>query len=341
MPAVPDVRIPPILISTMDAVKPSEGGRTWMVEDVGLPAVWESLRGKLPRKVKVAVLDTGVDESHAQRGDLKGVVAEAASWVTGGDWRDKHGHGSHCASILAANDDGETMAGVAAGFVELYCGKVLTDEGSGQYAWINRGIQWAIERRVDVISMSLGGPVPSPTMERLLSMAAEAGIYVVCAAGNEGQSGTGYPGSYPFVFCVGAVDRNRQVASWSSRGQAVDCVGFGVDILGCWTEGRYATISGTSMATPFVAGLCALRRARELVTGQQVTRGMDVLERIASYCDDLGEQGADVDYGHGFLSPQKLLVLTPPHPKLYRVKGTSVVVQEDALEPFSGSLHAS
>jgi len=342
---MPDVKLPPYLVGGVHKSKALFENRGWPVEDLRLPDYWAKIRGKVPRRVRVAVLDTGVDRTHRESGDLKGVVADAVGFTPGRAWHDGHGHASHCCGIIAANDDGQGMAGVAAGFVELYTAKVLTDDGNGMYPWITSGILWAIQKGADVISMSLGGPVGDAGLEHAVKSAAARGIYVVAAAGNEGQSGVGYPGSYDSCIAVGAVTRDKEIADFSSRGQAVDVSHYGVGIFSLWTGGKYATISGTSMATPGVAGLCALRRAYDLAYGRKLLTGAEFLGRLAAYCEDLGSPGNDPDYGYGMLLPEKLLAPdsppapidpptapSPPPGTWKRVKGTNLLVDPAFLE---------
>jgi subtilisin family serine protease len=228
---------------------------------VRVAAAWQVTKGK---GVKVAILDTGVDANHPE---LKGRVTLAKDFTgspTGA--ADVQGHGTHCAGIVGMAENGAGYVGVAPE-VEIISGKVLDDNGSGDFAWLKAGIDWAVEQKADVISMSLGsGPTSTPPdqffpdLRASIKKAVDAGIIVVAAAGNEGPSPstTGYPGKYPEVITVASSDVNRNVSPFSSRGPEVDVAAPGDDITSCLPGGLYATWDGTSMATPCVAGVAAL-----------------------------------------------------------------------------------
>ncbi len=144
--------------------------------------------------------------------------------------------------------------------------KVLDQNGSGQYEWIINGIYYAIEQNVDIISMSLGGPEDVPELHEAIQKAVEQHILVVCAAGNEGDgqditNELGYPGSYNEVISVGAINLNRRISDFSNSNNEVDLVAPGENILSTYPNGKYASLSGTSMATPHVSGALALIKA--------------------------------------------------------------------------------
>jgi subtilisin family serine protease len=222
--------------------------------------------------VTVAVLDSGYDAAHV---DLTGQVADSRSFVTYGGTtvQDANGHGTHVAGSVAgtgAASDG-TYAGVAPG-ADLLVGKVLGDDGSGQSSWILAGMQWAVDAGADVVSMSLGNSAATscsgPDVDLVQALSDEA-LFVV-AAGNEGLHGqVSTPGCAPAALTVGAVDRDDATASFSSRGPSVggtaakpDIASQGVDVVSARTGGGtdmpYVAFSGTSMATPHVAGGAAI-----------------------------------------------------------------------------------
>ncbi|MEU8817200.1 S8 family serine peptidase [Actinoplanes sp. NPDC048796] len=243
---------------------------------IGAPQVWAG--GDTGQGVAVAVLDTGVDTGHP---DLAGRIAETASFVPGEEVTDRHGHGTHVASTIAgtgAASDG-TERGVAPG-AELHVGKVLNDAGEGQDSWIIGGMEWATRTaKAKVVSMSLGGG-PSdgtdPLSEAVDRLSAETGALFVIAAGNSGPDAqtVSAPGAADSALTVGASDSRDRLAVFSSRGPRVednapkpDLTAPGVDILAARSqyapegEGSYQTMSGTSMATPHVAGAAALLAA--------------------------------------------------------------------------------
>ncbi|WP_211349101.1 S8 family serine peptidase [Micromonospora pisi] len=243
---------------------------------IGAPAVWSG--GNTGVGVPVAVLDTGVDLGHP---DLVGRVAESASFVPGEEVTDRNGHGTHVASTIAGSGaaSGGAERGVAPG-AELHVGKVLDDTGGGQDSWIIAGMEWAArDQHAKVISMSLGGAPTDgtdPLSQAVDRLSAETGALFTIAAGNSGpdMQMVGAPGAADAALTVGAVDSLDRLAVFSSRGPRRGDNGLkpeltapGVDVLAARSqyaaegEGYYQTMSGTSMATPHVAGAAALLAA--------------------------------------------------------------------------------
>ncbi|MFI1445138.1 S8 family serine peptidase [Streptomyces fructofermentans] len=245
---------------------------------IGAPAVWAD--GDRGQGVDVAVLDTGYDTEHP---DLKGVVESSASFVPHEDVADHNGHGTHVASTIAGN--GAASAGKETGVApgaRLHVGKVLGNDGSGYDSWIISGMEWAA-RQADarVVSMSLGGDRPSdgtdPLSRAVDELSAETGTLFTIAAGNSGpsQATIATPGAAEAALTVGAVDSSDAIADFSSRGPRFrddaikpEITAPGVGILAARSQwatfgsGPYATLSGTSMATPHVAGVAALVAAK-------------------------------------------------------------------------------
>ncbi|NEB77952.1 S8 family serine peptidase, partial [Streptomyces sp. SID14478] len=227
---------------------------------------------------KVAVLDTGVDTEHP---DLKGRVAESKNFTDSPDTDDHQGHGTHTTSTVGgtgAASDGKKR-GVAPA-TTLLNGKVLNDSGSGATSWIIAGMQWAVDEGADVVSMSLGNPDeldcsdPMSQATQELARSAKNTLFVI-AAGNSGPSlnTVSSPGCVPEVLTVGAVDRDDTTASFSSRSPVQrthtlkpEIAAPGVAISAAAAGGRgvyaYQSMSGTSMATPHVAGAAALVKER-------------------------------------------------------------------------------
>ncbi|WP_307834108.1 S8 family serine peptidase [Paractinoplanes lichenicola] len=247
------------------------------VAQIGAPAVWAG--GNVGEGVDVAVLDTGIDAAHP---DLAGQVEASVSFVPGEDVTDGHGHGTHVASTIAGTGAGSggQERGVAPG-ADLEIAKVLDNGGSGQDSWIIAGMEWAArERKAKVISMSLGGDPTDgtdPMSVAVNELSAETGALFVIAAGNSGPTETtvGSPGAADAALTVGAVDADDHLAEFSSRGPRLadgalkpEITAPGVNILAARSqfstegEGLYRTMSGTSMATPHVAGAAVLLAAQ-------------------------------------------------------------------------------
>ncbi|ADB29197.1 peptidase S8 and S53 subtilisin kexin sedolisin [Kribbella flavida DSM 17836] len=245
------------------------------VAQIGAPAAWQA--GLEGSGIEVAVLDTGVDAHHP---DLAGKVQKAEDFSgspTGAE--DHFGHGTHVAATIAGTGAGAggTRKGVAPK-ADLLVGKVLGDDGSGYESWIIAGMEWAAAEGAKVVNMSLGGGATDgtdPLSQAVNDITADSGTLFVVAAGNEGQDqSVGTPGAAAAALTVGAVDRNDALADFSSRGPRVGDSGLkpeitapGVDIVAARATGTamgtpldnlYTAASGTSMATPHVAGAAVL-----------------------------------------------------------------------------------
>lgn len=223
----------------------------WGVKRVNAAAAWDYTTGQ---GVKVAVIDTGVDYKHP---DLAPLYKGGYNFVDNtADPMDDHGHGTHVSGSVCAVKDGNGVAGVAPG-VDLYGVKVLSKSGSGQFSWIVAGIEWAIENKMDVVNMILGARSGVDALAKVMTAAKEAGVAVVCAAGNDAGP-VGYPAKYPESITVSASDSSDKLASFSNRGPEVAVIAPGVSIYSAKMGGGYTSMSGTSMASPHVAGLAAL-----------------------------------------------------------------------------------
>ncbi|MFP7297032.1 S8 family peptidase [Neobacillus niacini] len=231
------------------------------IEMIGAPIIWEKTKGK---GITVAILDTGCDVSHP---DLSEVIIGGRNFTHDDNgnpevYIDYNGHGTHVAGTIAAVQNNNGVVGVAPE-ANLLILKVLDKDGSGQYDWILNGINYAVEQQVDIISMSLGGSRDLPELHQAIQNAIAHQILVVCAAGNEGDGQDSsdefsYPASYNEVISVGAIDLERRSSNFSNSNNEVDLAAPGEEILSTYLNGRYAKLSGTSMATPHVSGALAL-----------------------------------------------------------------------------------
>ncbi|MET7954449.1 S8 family serine peptidase [Streptomyces sp. NPDC005317] len=246
------------------------------VPQVNAPQAWaEGFDGK---GTTVAVLDTGIDATHP---DVKDRVKQSRSFVPGEEVVDGNGHGTHVASTIAgsgAASDGANK-GVAPA-TDLIVGKVLSNEGSGADSGIIEAMEWAKAEGADVVSMSLGSSIPDdggdPMAQAVDALSADGGPLFVIAAGNAYGAGTiGSPGSAASALTVAAVDKQDRRADFSSMGPLVRSYGLkpdlsapGVDVNAAASrsvpgiDGMYQSMSGTSMATPHVAGAAAVLKQR-------------------------------------------------------------------------------
>lgn len=227
----------------------------WGVKRVNAPAAWNTTLG---RGVKVGVIDTGIDYTHP---DLKANYAGGYNALDASKTpMDDNGHGTHVAGTIGAAADGQGVAGVAPG-VSLYAVKVLSAQGSGSYSAIIDGIQWAVNNKLNVVNMSLGSPQGSDALRKAVEAAYKAGVTLVMAAGND-SGPVNYPAKYPQSIAVSASDSSDKIARFSSRGAEIAVIAPGVAINSTYMGGIYKSLSGTSMASPHVAGLAALAVSR-------------------------------------------------------------------------------
>jgi len=233
----------------------------WGLAAAGLPGAWAA--GYDGAGQVIAIVDSGVASGHPEfagrlrpghffLGDLEGDGAE-----------DDHGHGTHVAGIAAAGDNGEYGLG-AAPQAEILPVKVLNDQGSGAFSDVAEGIDWAVAQGADVINLSLGAPYPScsAAIQQEIDEANAKGVVVVAAAGNDGSDRIGAPGGSTGVITVGATTSTGDKAPYSNHGPFVDIGAPGSGVLSTLPANGFGSKSGTSMATPFIAGTVALLRQK-------------------------------------------------------------------------------
>jgi subtilisin len=249
----------------------SRRAHSWCLDMIGLGAGYTRATG---RGVKVAVLDTGADLDHP---DLRSQILLSSSFIKDEpDADDAQGHGTHCAGVIAAvaKSVGGRRYSVAPD-AQLLIGKVLNKDGDGSDDEILAGIEWAADNGARIISMSLGSERAEndpfdDLYETLASdlLAEDPGVLFIAAAGNESDrpnkklAPVGNPAACPSILAVSALDRNRRVYDYGCAHTdaigALDLCAPGVNVYSAWKAGRFARISGTSMATPHVAGVAAL-----------------------------------------------------------------------------------
>lgn len=307
---------------------------TWGLTRTGALASW-GVFGAQGKGVRVAVLDTGIDAKHP---DLAGKVAGFAEFDRKGrkvsdglrHAYDSEQHGTHCAGTIVGGNASSRWIGMAPR-ARVLAGLVLKN-GYATDAQILAGMQWAIEKKADIISMSLGGLSMSPdvldTYTQTIITANWAGIPVVAAVGNDGSQTTGSPGNDYHAFTVGATDFEERAAGFSGgRTQIInesryidgrylpltyskpDVSAPGVDVYSSVPNGRWQTWSGTSMATPHVAGAMALLMG--MPGGMQQLSGLDrtdvVQLLLIGTVKEMGEAGQNHRFGHGRINVLRAL----------------------------------
>ncbi|KAB2953305.1 S8 family peptidase [Heliorestis acidaminivorans] len=236
---------------------------------IGAPEIWPRTQGN---RIVVALLDSGIAREHP---DLSQRIIGGKNFTGGNpnDYEDDNGHGTHVAGIVAAATSSSGLVGVAPD-VRLLVGKVLDKKGEGTVQAVIKGLEWIANwvgpngEKVRIVNISLGTSKYNKEFHEIVRKVVNKDILVVCAAGNEGDGNPNtiersYPAAFPEAVCVGAVDMNEKVAPFSNSNDAIDLVAPGVDILSCWLGRRYASLRGTSMASPHVTGAAALLTALE------------------------------------------------------------------------------
>ncbi len=263
--------------------------------------------------VKVGVLDTGIDKTHPDLNVAGGVCVVTAS--CGKDYSDGNGHGTHVAGVIAAQNNGVGIVGVAPD-VELYAIKGLDESGFGTTSTILAGIEWAITNDMDILNMSFTTESDDRALRLSIQKAYNSGIILVAAAGNTGTSDTFvntvmYPAKYPEVIAVGGVDESLRRMKESSTGPEVEIVAVGQYVRSAFPmsidtrdgqQDGYMNLSGTSMAAPYITGMLALLKEQLPYQQNEVIRKI-----LTDSAKDLGAVGKDPLYGYGLVQyPDKL-----------------------------------
>ncbi|MGJ7921648.1 S8 family peptidase [Neobacillus sp. LXY-4] len=270
----------------------------WNLPVIRTEVGWDVSRGL--EDVIIAVVDTGVDLNHP---DLKNRLIKGYNVIENNDYPDDdNGHGTHVAGIIASETNNEEGVAGITWFNKIMPVKAMEAKGYGTTFDIAKGIVWAVDHGADVINLSLGNYQPSALMEQAVKYAYDRDVVLVSAAGNDNSSQSSYPASYREVLAVSAIDYNGQRASFSNYGDYVDVAAPGVQIPSTYFNQQYAALSGTSMASPHVAGLAGLiRSVNPDLSNKQV---MNIIKRTAY---DLGTKGNDIEFGRGLIDVRKAL----------------------------------
>lgn len=322
-------------------VAPVTAYRQWGYDTLRLGEIHNSLTGL---GVRVAVIDSGVDRTGPELNET-GRVLDGCDWVTsptnvcqGTGVTDENGHGTHVAGIIAAKRDGLGVTGVSPDAVILPL-RVLNADGAGWLSDIAAAIDYAVANGSQVINLSLGGTSDYPLIRIAVENAISRGVVVVAAAGNSGAGAApSYPAAYQGVLAVAATTESNRIATYSNGGTYIDVAAPGSDILSSWPFGSgYARLSGTSMASPQVAGLAALLLDQDVAPGSIVDRIKSNVITGPPFTDYTASR-----YGSGFINPYAALGCTnvtcaPQNNQTPPVENTSVsppaVIPVPVMEP--------
>ena len=171
-----------------------------------------------------------------------------------------------------------------------------------------------MKQKVDLVSLSLGSPVPNEGIHDAIKDLVKSNIPVICAAGNSGNGGVNYPAAFKETIAVAAFDKNGRVAGFSSKGEEVDIAAPGVGVYSTYLNNRYASMNGTSMACPFVAGVVALMISDYKKRGVSYTIE-DIKAKLIEHADDKGAVGKDDSWGYGMIDVDDMLLENQPKPE--------------------------
>jgi subtilisin family serine protease len=270
----------------------------WNLPSIEAEKGWNVSKGN--EQVIVAVLDTGVQSNHP---DLKGKLIEGVNLVTAEAAPDDDvGHGTHVSGIIGATvNNGEGVAGVS-WYNKIMPVKVLDSSGAGSTYTVAKGIIWAVDHGAKVINMSLGNYAEAEFLHDAIKYAYERDVVMIAASGNDNTDRPGYPAAYPEVFAVAATNSNKEKASFSNYGDYIDVAAPGDSIASTYPGSQYASLSGTSMASPHVAALAGLIRS----VNPELSN-VEVMEIMQKSAIDLGQEGKDNYFGYGEIDVEKAL----------------------------------
>lgn len=321
---------PDVEVYALDA----ELDQAWGVKHIGAGTVHDS--GNEGYGIKVAVLDTGVDYTHP---DLDANYKGGWDYVNNdNDPMDDNGHGTHVAGTIAAENDGSGVVGVAPE-ASLYALKVLDETGSGYFSEVVAALEWCVENGIQITNNSYGSSQdPGELVQQAFDNAYAAGVLNVASAGNSGNPpGRGndisYPARWDSVVAVAATDQDDSRARWSSTGPGLELSAPGVDINSTLPGGGYGEKSGTSMASPHVAGTAALVWAADSsLTDEQVR------VRLRDTADDLGALGWDSKYGYGLVDADEAAGVETPPPTGSTMHVASIDMALKSTGPLVGAI---
>lgn len=225
----------------------------WGVTRIRAPEAWKRSTGA---RVKIGVIDTGIDFSHP---DLQHAIGGGINLINRHMLPiDDNGHGTHISGTIAAASQQAGIIGVAP-HASIYAVKAFDHNGNSYVSDIIQGIEWCVRNRIDVINMSFGMKTRSSALEEAVRAAYRAGVVIVASSGNEGRKGfVDYPARFSQTIAVGATTKGQRIAPFCNKGRQIDIYAPGEKIISTWVNGKYNELSGTSMATSHVSGVIAL-----------------------------------------------------------------------------------
>jgi len=288
----------PAVISELPIPNDPYIDRQWALNQIRMPELWQITTGS--PEILVAVLDTGIDQSHV---DLEGKVVAEINLTGSPTPSDIHGHGTHVAGIIAASsNNGIGIAGVAPQ-CRLMNVKVADDRGKCQATALAEGIIWAVDNGAKVINISIEIKESSPDLEAAINYAWNHGALVVAAAGNSGSHEPVYPAYYQNCIAVTAVKEENSLSPLSNNGNWVDLAAPGYKIYSTQPGDSYGFETGTSFASAHVSGIAALLFSLVTDTNNNGFLNDEVLAIIEDSCLEIGIDGA----GRGYIDTSQIV----------------------------------
>lgn len=312
------VRLPPYQVRQV--VSTLSQTMNWGIQQLNIPQTWSQTMGE---DVTVCIIDTGApitstngrNTQNQVHPDLVGAIEvdKCRSFVPDEGIEDGNSHSTMCCGIVGAQQNHIGCVGYAPK-CKIVTYKALSNDGNGELKWVTDALEAACELKPDIVSMSLGSPIPHGPMERAIIKLMEMNIPVVTAAGNGGEAeGILYPAKYKETFSIGAYDKNGNIANFSAIGDENDFALPGVDIYSTYLKNSYSRASGTSFACPACAGILALliskHKKQERETGKNDCKTVaDMKWHLIKHSIDKGIMGKDSAFGYGIIDVEKLLL---------------------------------
>lgn len=281
----------------------SEASKVYGLTMVEAPRAWDIGSGS--GDVVLAILDTGLNATHVEFADR--VVAGYDFINEDDEPNDDHGHGTHVSGIAAAAAGNSQGGAGICPQCKIMPVKVLDGSNRGTWGTVAAGIYYAVDNGARVINLSLGASATSRTIEDAVAYAQEHDVIVVASSGNAGSSMPYYPAAIPWVIAVGATTDVDALWSFSNTGDHLDLTAPGYRIYSTYydlsTNGGYAYMTGTSMASPYVTGLVGL-----VASLDETLTASEIIDLMTANADDLGDEGKDASFGYGRINAYTTMV---------------------------------
>ena len=298
-----DIGLPEYKVEDVGSLEQLSDHIGWGLRDLQIPSHWTKTKGE---NVTVMVIDSGLT-NHPDIEDNE-IKKLSKSFIKNSPKQDIQGHGTHVGGIIVAQNNAFGVVGVAPK-AKIISVKALNKYGKTNSSILQECLEYALEVKPDIINLSLGTYQRQKSLEPLYKkIIYDANIPIVCAAGNSGKKGVMYPARYPYTISVGSYNEEKTLSDFSSfsKEKYIDFVAPGDKILSTYLKGKYAVMSGTSMAAPFLAGILALLISEYKENNKSYT--VEELRNVlASASIDMGIKGKDNKFGHGIINIERAL----------------------------------